>query len=260
MKKQQDEISIKDLFNIFLPKLWIVAIVSILFAALLGGYTAIIQKDTYSSVSTFVMVKIPTQYSDGQTNGAVTTGLNSAEIEAMQKMITMSEQVMETNDFLNVIKRALVEKYPQYASISIAKLKEMLSISIDGEATVFKLTAVSTDSALSYAVADVVHDKLPEKIEDVFSSYSIKIKDIDPPREAKAPNSKGTLKKAAIGFIGGAVLSMLAIFVVSKLDVVVRSKEKLEDSFDIPLIGVIPSVEDDKLELVKGIIHERQIK
>ena len=245
MKKQQDEISIKDLINIFLPKIWIVAIVSIVFAAVLGGYTAFIQRDTYSSTSTFVMVKIPTQYGDEDTNGAVTTGLNSAEIDAMQKMITMSEQILKTTDFLNVIKLALAEKYPQYASVSISTLKQMLSIKIDGEATVFKLVAISTDAKLAYAVADVVHEKMPDKIEDVFSTYSIRIKDIDQPRQPGSPNSKGTLKKAAIGFIGGAVLSMLAIFVISKLDVVVRNKEKLEDSFDIPLIGVIPTVEEE---------------
>lgn len=246
MKKQQDEISIKELFNIFIPKLWIVIIVAVVFAAILGGYSEFVKKDTYSSSAAFVMLKTPTQYNDSDTNSAVTTGLNSAEIEAMQKMINMSETVMETSSFLTVLKEELVARYPEYSGVSLGQLKSALSITVDGDSTVFYVSAVTNDSKLSYAIAEVAHDKLPDKIEEVFSTYSIKIKDIDPPRQALSPDSKDTVKKAAIGFIAGAVASLLAIFVISKLDVVVRSKDKIENNFDIPIIGVIPSVGEDK--------------
>jgi capsular polysaccharide biosynthesis protein len=246
MKKQQDEISIKELFNIFIPKLWIVAIVSVLFAALLGGYTVFIQKDTYTSAGAFVMLKTPTKYNDSDTNSATTTGLNANEIEAMQNMIEMSETVMETSSFLTVIKEELVARYPEYSGISLGQLQSALSITVDGDSTVFYLSAVSGDSKLSYAIAEVANDKFPEKIEDVFSTYSIKIKSIDPPRQALSPDGKGTVKKALIGFIFGAVVSMIAIFVVSKLDVIVRSKEKIENNYDIPIIGVIPGQTEDK--------------
>lgn len=246
MKKQHDEISIKELFNIFIPKLWIVAIVSIIFAALLGGYTAFIQKDTYTSSGAFVMLKTPTQYNDSGTNNATTTGLNFNEIEAMQNMIEMSETVMETSSFLTVIKEELATRYPEYSKVSLSQLQSALSITVDGESTVFYVSAVTGDAGLSYAIAEVANEKLPGKIEDVFSTYSIKIKSIDPPRQAISPDGKGAVKKAIIGFIFGAVVSMLAVFVISKLDVVIRSKDKIENNYDIPIIGVIPGQTEDK--------------
>ena len=43
----------------------------------------------------------------------------------------------------------------------------------------------------------------------------------------------------------GAVLTALIVFVVAKLDIVIRSKEKLEQSFNVPVIGVIPRFETD---------------
>ncbi len=246
MKKHQDEISIKELFNIFVPKLWIVVVVSVLCAVVLGGYAAFIQKDTYTSSGAFVMLKTPTQYNDSDTNSATTTGLNFNEIEAMQKMIEMSETVMKTSSFLTVIKEELVARYPEYSKVSLGQLQSALSITVDGDSTVFYVSVVSNDPKLSYAIAEVTYDKLPDEIEEVFSTYSIKIKDIDPPRKSLSPDSKGTVKKAAIGFIGGAVISLLAIFVISKLDVVIRSKDKIENSLDIPIIGVIPSFSEDK--------------
>lgn len=122
----------------------------------------------------------------------------------------------------------------------------MLSIKIEGEVTVFYVSSVSEDANLAYEVADIVHDKLPQKLEEVFSSLSVEIKDIDLPRMATSPNSKGTVKNAIIGFAAGAILSMLVIFIISTLDVYVRSKEMLEDNFEFPIIGVIPHLENER--------------
>ncbi len=246
MKNKKGEISIQDLVNIFLPKMWVIVAAAIIFAALLGGYTFLFVDHTYTSKSTFVMVKTPTQYGTEDGNNAITTGLNSSEITAMQSMITMSEQIMKTNDFLDTVKSELVTRNPSYSSVSVKRLREMLSIEIDGEVTVFYVSSISEDPDLAYEVADIVHDKLPEKLEEVFSSLSVKIKDIDLPRVATSPNSKGTVRNAIIGFAGGAIVSMLIIFVISMLDVYVRTKEMLEENFEFPVIGVIPHLENEK--------------
>lgn len=245
MKKQNEEITIKELLNIFLPKIWIIALVAIVFAALLGGYSMFIKDDTYTSTASFIMVKIPTQYNENTGSTAVTTGLSASEIDAMQSMIAMSEQVMETNEYLSTVKEKLVERDPRYANISVSALKEMLSIKVVGEATCFDLSAMSTDPQLSYDISDIVYHTFPAVIEDVFDSYSITIKIIDPPLKASSANGKGVFKNAVIGGFAGAVLSALLVFVISKLDVVVRSKEKIEQSFDIPIIGMIPQFEND---------------
>lgn len=246
MKKQREEITIKDLFNIFVPKIWIIALVTIVCAAVLGGYTMFIKEDTYTSKAKFIMVKIPTQYAeDSGTTSAVTTGLNAQEIEAMQQMISMSEQVMETDDYLITVKEALVAKDEKYKSVSLGQLRQFLSIKIVGEATVFDLSAVTNDAQLSYDILDVVYHTLPSVIGETFKSYSIEIKVIDSPDKATSADGKGVLKNTVIGGLAGVVLSMLAVFIISKLDVVVRSKEKLEQSFDIPIIGMIPRFDDE---------------
>ena len=245
MKKQREEITIKELIDIFLPKIWIVALVAIVFAGLLGGYSMFLKDDTYTSRASFVMVKIPTQYNDTTGTTAVTTGLTASEIQAMQSMIAMSEQVIQTHDYLSDVKEALVARDARYESVSVGQLREMLAIKIVGDATCFDLSVVSKDAQLSYDVSDIVYQTFPDVIEDVFDSYSVTIKMIDPPRKAASANSKGTFKNAVIGGVAGAVLSVLVIFVISKLDVVIRSKEKLEGSFDIPVIGLIPKFEED---------------
>ena len=245
MREQNDEITIKELFDIFLPKLWVIILVAALCAGMLGGYSMFIKEDTYTSTASFIMVKTPTQYGSTTGSTAITTGLSASEIDAMQSMIGMTEQIMKTNQYLTQVKEALVEKDPKYENISTKYLKGVLSIKVVGEATVFNLSTITNDPQLSYDIADVVYHTLPDVIRNYYEEYSISIKVIDPPLKAASRNARGTFKNAFIGGLAGGVIAMLAVFVISKLDIVIRSKEKIEQSFKIPVIGVIPSFDMD---------------
>lgn len=245
MREQNDEITIKELFDIFLPKLWVIILVAAIFAGMLGGYSMFIKEDTYTSTASFIMVKTPTQYGGTSGSTAITTGLSASEIDAMQSMIGMTEQIMETNQYINSIKEALVEKDAKYEKISGATLRSALSIKVVGEATVFDLTATTTDPQLSYDITDIVYHTLPDVIGDYYKEYSISIKVIDPPLKAINRNPRGTIRNALIGGFAGAVLTALVVFIVAKMDIVIRSKEKIEQTFNIPVIGVIPRFESD---------------
>jgi capsular polysaccharide biosynthesis protein len=240
MKERNDEITIKELFDIFLPKLWVIVLVAVLFAGALGVYSMFIKEDTYTSTASFIMVKTPTQYGTTSGSAAITTGLSASEIDAMQSMIAMTEQIMETNQYTTMVKEALIEKNPEYEFVSLDFLRKALSIKVVGEATVFDISAITTDPQLSYDITDIVYHTFPDIIGDYYEEYSISIKVIDPPVEEITRNARGTVRNAFIGGVAGAVLAALIVFVVAKLDIVIRTKEKIEQSFNIPVIGVIP--------------------
>ena len=239
-RHDSDEITLKSLIDIFLPKLWFIALLAILLAGVFGFYSSFIEDDTYTSTAKFIMVKVPTKYGEGTTGAAQNTGINANEIAAMQSLIEMAEQVMKTDDFLLSVKEELVKRDENYSELSVDSLKNMLSISLDGEGTVFDLKCVSASSKVSFDVTEVVYLTLPDVIRDVFDSYAIMIKDIQTPVEAQAPNPKNTVRNTVIGFLAGAMLGVVVVFVISRLDIAIRTKEKIEANFDIPVIGVIP--------------------
>lgn len=245
MKEHNDEITIKELFEIFIPKMWIIALIAMIFAGTMGVYSMFIKEDTYTSTASFIMVKTPTQYGTTSGSTAITTGLSASEIDAMQSMIAMTEQIMKTNQYLSTVKEALVARNPEYEKLSVSYLAKLLSAKVVGEATVFDLSATTKDPALSYDIMDVVYHTLPGVIGDYYEEYSISIKVIDPPVKDISRNARGTVRNTLIGGFAGGVLAALVVFVVAKLDFVIRTKEKLEQSFDIPVIGVIPRFEGE---------------
>ena len=328
MNKKNDEITLKSLAEIFIPKLWIIALVSVVAAALFGGYS-ILKEDKFTSQGTYMVVKVPYE------NTTTTAGLNSGEIDAMQGMIENAKVIISTDDFCEGVlarlamiddskqdqfiaiksqyeadvaalnkstsdikvqmeavalqyesavealdkeaddyiasladlkvkyeedKEALEAKIEENAaaadvlemqynsdvaavsSVGVKALMGIIKVSyINTETTCYTLSATTADAELSRSISAIAGDLLLEKF--INMGYAIEIQKVGSPRLAESPDGKNTLRNAVIGLAAGFIISALAIFVISKFDVVVRTRERLEDNFDVPILGVIPKLE-----------------
>ena len=232
MKKQNDEITLYGLWEMFLPKIWIIALVSVIFAAVFGVYTLFIKKDTYTSTVDF--------YTRAEQGNTSTSDLNYA-----QSMVGMFSEYIQLVGFRSHILNKLyeiedngVKRYDE-EDVNIDDLLNMVSISQRGKTSLFVITVVAENLQLSKDVAKIIQDELPIKLKDdlkhsaEFESY------LDVPDKA---DEKGTFQSIAIGFVIGLILSIVVIFLFVRLDTVIRSKKKLEDHFDLPILGVIPGI------------------
>lgn len=348
MKKQNDDITVKGLLDIFLPKFWIAILVSVVLAVLVGAYSFVFKPDTYTSRGKYMFTKI--NYNDP---GAL-TGLTTSEISAMQGMISNAQEIIDTKKFsIEVEKRlheytycainkeyayelgyddaalahfktakdfiksadtkikisssaatqpstyftldededgnpayytsggelvaytfygmpddAVVEGWqcnevaapflPGSTSITPERIRGMMRVTlVSADTTCYYFSVTSTDPEISLAIAEVAGDLLVEKYEDDHN-YAIKILTNEEPVLPVAPNSKHVARNAAIAFAAGLLVTLLVIFVASRFDVVIRSREKIEENFDIPILGVIPRLESNDLAESKTSKEQRK--
>ncbi len=236
MKKQKNEITLKGLFNIFLPKWWMILIVSLLFAVILGGYS-LMKDDAYTSSGKYMISKVNYSNSNAQ------TGLTTSEVEAMHIMISNADEMIKTNNFANVV----VERLKAYGitSYSASQIKSMMSVTLTStDTTCYSFSVTSSDPKHSHAIAEVAGQLLVEEYKNK-TVYAIEIYRIDDPVVPKSPNSKNVARNALIGFAGGFLLSLIFVFILSRFDIVIRSRDKIEENFDLPILGVIPRLEID---------------
>lgn len=237
MNTKKEELTIKKIADIFLPKLWIIILVAIAFASVFGAIS-MNKDDTYSSSGKYLVRKVPYEDDDSKT-----TGLNQNEIIAMQGMIANAKEIINTTDFCEEIRDRIQRRTG--ISVSVSELKSSMSVSLcNDETTCYYFNVTTTKNQLSVEIAEVAGELLSEMFKDM--GYAIEVDRIDTPRPASAPNSKNTSRNAVIGFAVGAIFSALIVFLFARFDVVIRSKEKLESNFDIPILGVIPRPESNK--------------
>jgi capsular polysaccharide biosynthesis protein len=222
MKRKNEEVTFKDIFDVFKPKVWIIALVAVVCSAVLGIYSAVMKADTYTS-STEMLVTNDTQ---------TATNLILAET-----IIPLYAELLSSDTILNAV---IAELPPEYASynVSASFLRRALSFSSKGNG-ILNISVTTRNKDLSFQLAEAFQNVAYREILKILPG-ALLLTEVAPPKIPSMPNSKNEVRNALIGFVGGAVVAAVAIWVIHAFDPIIRNKKKIEDYFDIPVLGVIP--------------------
>ncbi len=234
MKKKNDEITFKDILGIFIPKMWLILLVAIVFSAIMAIYS-INKPKTYTSYSVSSIVK------DSET-------VNTQDFATSDTIIANISYRVKSNEFLVDAKNRIVQtykdEYGEDLNLTVDHLRAYVTYTPLSNG-MYNISATTQDVRLSLAIINAFDDIIPSEILKLGYSAYIKIPYIEPEKAAN-PNSKGTTKNAAIGFVAGGIISAVCVWIYAALDVSVRDRKKLEECFDIPVLGTIPNTDTNK--------------
>ena len=237
MRKRNEDFTLKELIGIFIPKLWIIAIVSIIFGAVMASYSLFIKEDTYTSTTRIHVIK------------ATSLDFAVSDVEFASSYLETYVEVLTIPDFITEVLEVFKENHASYEEnegdyerngwdkllanqvrgyISSSTKQDILSISV-----------TTDDPNLSWGIADSIATVFAKGDFLAYEKGVVKVKPLQHPYP-QGPNSRRTMLNTVIGVVVGAVLSMVAIFVINMFDVVIHDKKKIVDNFDIPILGVIP--------------------
>ena len=230
MVKRNEEFSIKELINLFLPKIGIILVVALLVSSLLGIYSAFVKEDTYTSSSQLHVIK------------STSSQISASDIDFVSKVIDDYKILIKTDMFLNFVVDEINSN-----DIAINKgwkidrdfVKSHMSTTAITD-DILQISVTTNDQDKSYLVAKAVSEVIKDRSHELFAfGDTLTVKIVNDASRA-AMNSKNVVRNVVIGFVAGAVGCMLIIFIRSLFDVAIRDKKKLEESFGLPIIGIIP--------------------
>ena len=229
MKKHNEELTFKDLIGIFLPRIWLIIVISLIGAIALGLSSEFLVKDTFTSTVTLY------SYID---SGKANTDIN--DITVAQQQVKTYEHLFKSKKFLTAVITELSDE-DRAAYVALASAPS-IKIQQKDSTEVFDVSVTSTSPEVSYKVALAIQNVSPVLIPELIPNAS-EVTVFDEPSLPRVHNSKNVLRNSVIGFAGGALLAMLAIFLYSILDIIIHDRKKIEENFDIPVIAVIPKHE-----------------
>ena len=237
MTKRTEEFSLKEFITLFIPKLWLIIIVALISSALLGVYSAVLQEDTFTSKATIHIVK-------------QNSNMSSGDLDVVSKVIDDYKILVKTDNFLTYVLEDILES-PECVKngwkLDSGYIKgHMSATGITDD--ILEISVTTDDKAKSYLIATVLSEVIVEKSVDLFAfedTLTLKILNHPTPNEA---NSKNVIRNSILGFFIGALITMLIVFIIAQFDTAVHDKKKLEETFDLPIIGLIPryDIEEDK--------------
>ncbi len=235
MKK--DQITLMDLFTLFLKHWWKVLIVAVTSAVIFYFFTAYFIMPTYQSRgSIYVNNNNGTQIAEQY--------VNLADLATSQQLAFTVIEILTSDTFLEYVQEESGLSYTP------AEIKSMIKLEPLNETEIVEVSAITYDPEHSKELVHAVLHNALDEIHRVIGGGNVKI--IDEATFAPNPVAPNKAQNAALGFIIGAVLSFLFIFVLNMFDIRIKDNSDLMEIKELPLLGVIPDGDLVRAEVKKN--------
>ena len=219
-----ERINLIEVFRLFLFHWWKIALSAILAALLAYGLTTYYIMPIYTSRGSLYV----------NNNNSKTPTVNLADIASSQQLAYTCIELLTSDTFLS--------KVQEYSGLpyTTRDIKRMLTLSPLNETEIIEITANTGNPEHSQMLVNAVLDNAYDEIIRVVGGGNVKI--IDSANLPKAPSSPNVYRNVVLGFLLGAFLCMLLIFLIDVFDSRIKIESDLMDVKDLPLIGVIPDI------------------
>lgn len=221
------EIDLLRIVKVLWSRAWIIVIACVVLAVAGYGYARMTITPRYEASALMYV-----NNSSFSLNGATVT-FSTGQLSAATRLIDTYSVIMKTRMTLNAVIRKTNVDY------TYEQLSGMVRAGSVNETEIFSITVSSTDSEEAVLLANAIADVLPDKIGDVVEGSSVKVVDYAVKGSRVTP---GARRYATIGLLMGLVLSSLVIVAADMLDSVVRNEEYLMQTYDLPILGLVPDL------------------
>ena len=226
-------IDLRQLFTLLVRKSWLIAVISILCAAVVFLWTYFLITPQYEAD-----IKVYVNNSS-LSLGSASFSISSSEISAAQSLVNTYVVILNSRSTLDELVSRTDLGY------TAEQLEKMISAEAVNETEIFKITVTSSKPEDSAKIANAIALILPAKIADTVEGSSVRIVDYaQTPTKMSSPNYT---QNTVFGFIIGMLLSSVVIVCLDLFNSSVRSEDYLTETYpDIPLLTVIPDTAPGK--------------
>lgn len=224
--KEASEISVIDIINMMLTFWWFI----VMLAVLVGGATY-----TYFKISSIPEYKSTSRIYVNTEGQQTSTDVNANAIAGAANLLPTYIEVLQSKTFLDIVSDDLDNKY------SAKDITEMITLEAVTDTNIILITVTNPDAHVAYLVCSSIVNNAPNEIARVFGGGSTKMTEY--PEEADKAEPMHTARNAIIGFIAGAAIAMVIIFLVNMFDTRVKSKEELVSRYRLPILGEVPNLD-----------------
>lgn len=223
-------VDLAHIVKVVWKRIWVVAVVSVLVAALGFSLAAFVITPTYSS-------SIMLYVNNSSFNvGDLGFSISSSELTAAQSLAKTYTVLLKNRTTLN---RLIDETGVEY---TWEDLYDMIESAPVNETEVMRVTVTCTDPNEAKTIANGIAKVLPQRISEIVEGASMEVVDSAiADMEKVAPS---ITMYTVVGFILGALLSVAVLIVTALMDNTVHDDEYVIKTYQYPILAKIPDLLD----------------
>ncbi|HGP8863540.1 TPA: capsular polysaccharide biosynthesis protein [Streptococcus pneumoniae] len=229
--KEQNTIEI-DVFQLF-KTLWqrklMILLVALVTSAGAFAYSTFIVKPEYTSTTRIYVVNH---------NQGDKPGLTNQDLQAGTYLVKDYREIILSQDALEKVATNLKLDMPAKT------LASKVQVAVPADTRIVSISVKYKQPEEASRIANSLREVAAEKIVAVTRVSDVTT--LEEARPATTPSSPNVRRNSLFGFLGGAVVTVIAVLLIELLDTRVKRPEDVEDVLKIPLLGLVPDFDKMK--------------
>lgn len=223
MQIAEHGIKFYDYIHLLKKRWWIIVLLTLIFASLMGYRTYSSYVPVYQTSTTFLL-----HYKN------MDSTTSSRDYSVGSNVILNFTGMLKSESLRSEIREALDSQ--DLGSISIS----------EGDGSIIRLSVSHSDSQMAVEVANVTAEVLMKMVKRMMSDINLSV--LDEAQSAYITSGMALNRSILIGAMIGVVLSIGIILLLEVLDTTFKTPREIEAELNLPIMGVIP---DTEVELTK---------
>ena len=229
----EEEVDLIEILKIFWNKK-IFIILTVLISLVIGYiYSYYFITPQYTSKTTIVLTK------DENANENTIT---QTDVTLNQQLVNTYAELIKTNNVLKQVIETIGEE-----KITQEELKNSISVKLISSTQLIEISVTNKDASLAKELTNEISKVFIEKIKEIYNMQNLNI--VDYAKQSVLPSNINHTKDLMTFGVIGALVSMLAIFVIYLMGSSVKKIDVIEKELNLVCIASIPKY-PDKNELV----------
>lgn len=235
-------ISLEDIWSLVKRNIKFIIASALVFSVISFVYTNYFVAKKYTSNATMIASFTTLEQKVDDMPNSVST----AQTEAAKALANSYTAILKSKYTAKKINDIISTSW---RNVSVEQIKGSISISSVNDTEVLSISITTVDPQLSYDICKAFIDISPEIIAEKSFGRLLELEmDEEPPKASSYPNVK---KNIFIGFLIGAAVSACIVFALYFLNNKVKGEDDIENRYNVPILGTVPSFTQKKKSLKK---------
>lgn len=223
---EEQVISIEEIFEALKKRWKMIALITIL-ATVISGVLSFFVIDPVYEASTKVFI--------GKEENSEES-YSSSDIQMYQKLLKTYAEAIKTRDLLDSAVKA--SKY----DLTVGQVSSGLTVVPVADTQILQIKYQSKDPKEAEVILKSISNEFIKISKELVPNGNVRvIEAVEMPERPISPNKKMNI---AIAFLLGLMVSVGLVFLLEYMDNTYKTKEQLEKELEIPVLGIIPTVDE----------------
>lgn len=223
------EIDVLQLFRSLWKRKLVILLVAIITSSVAFAYSTFVIKPEFTSTTRIYVANRDQGEKSGLTNQDLQAG---TYLVKDYREIILSQDVLE--EVVSDLKLDLTPK----------GLANKIKVTVPVDTRIVSISVKDKQPEEASRIANSLREVAAEKIVAVTRVSDLTT--LEEARPATTPSSPNVRRNTLFGFLGGAVVTVIAVLLIELLDTRVKRPEDVEDVLQIPLLGLVPDLDKMK--------------